>query len=444
MIDLNKSYYVLGLGKSGYDVAVFLHKIGAHVVAWDDGPQARNAIAAQGVRTEEIEPLLKGANDCLILSPGIPHIHPTPHPVAATAQALGVPIICDVEILVNWATTSTMVGITGTNGKSTTTGLATHILSSVYPNVVGGGNIGWSTLNKPLADIYVLELSSYQLERMSLANFDVGVLLNITPDHLDRHGGMDGYAFAKERLFSMLKANGIGFISVDDMYSKALQERIQGSVPISVGQVVTGGIYVVNGVLFDDFFSHNEKIGAFEYMTTLTGAHNYQNIMSAYAICRQLGVTTAQFLSNLQTFSGLPHRQAWVCTIDAVTFVNDSKATNLLSATKALDAFPNIYWIMGGQEKEPLDMEQIIPFVKKIKHIYCIGACGKDFSVAASPYVPATYVRTMEAAILKAYNAASSAHTPATVLLSPACASFDQYKNFEERGDAFIDCVRAL
>ena len=345
-----------------------------------------------------------------------------------------------------------IVGITGTNGKSTTTALIGHILKEAGRDARVGGNIGNGVLGMaPLNAnaIYVLELSSYQLDLCESLHCDVAVLLNISPDHLDRHGGMDGYIAAKKRIFMNQRARDIAVIGIDDAVTQGIamgtsrpgEARV---VQISAEFGLARGVSAVDGHLFDSTGGQAIKVGELSQAPALPGQHNYQNAAAAYAACHALGVAPGRIMEGLRTFPGLAHRMELVGEIDGVRFVNDSKATNAQAAEQALKTWPKVHWIAGGVPKAD-GIEPLAPWFDRIEKAYLIGESQEAFAKTLKDKVEVVRSGTLQAAVRTAFEAAkASGETAPIVLLSPACASFDQFKDFEARGDAFRDLVRAL
>ncbi len=456
MIDVasfqDRSIAVMGLGKSGLAAAESLIASGARLLAWDDGAAARDAASARNIPLRDLNELHWSAEDTLLLSPGIPDRAPAPHPVAAAARAAGAAIICDVELLFRSQPAASYVGVTGTNGKSTTTALIGHILRATGPDVEIGGNLGPPALAmRPLGSggIYVLELSSYQLERMPSVVFDVATLLNIAPDHLDRHGGMDGYVAAKARIFDGQDETQTAIVGIDDdrcrdIYDDLRARRRDRVIPIAVGHPVSGGIYVVDGIIIDDTEDGARQVVNLRHLPRLPGRHNWQNAAAAYAACRAMGVAASRTAQAFDTFPGLPHRLEHIADIDGVAFVNDSKATNADAAEKALLCYDTIYWILGGRAKTG-GIASLTPLFGRVAHAFLIGEAADDFAEVLDDHAPHTKSRTLAEAVAAAHDlATSAAHSDAVVLLSPAAASFDQFANFEVRGDAFRAAVRTL
>ncbi|GAB3449928.1 UDP-N-acetylmuramoyl-L-alanine--D-glutamate ligase [Insolitispirillum peregrinum] len=440
---------IVGLGKSGLSAARALSADGAKVLVWDDNPDARQKAAEAGYTVVEPNENSWSDVDRVIWSPGIPHTHPKPHPLAQLAARLGKPMVCDVDLLCDTNTQPFYVGITGTNGKSTTTALITHILKSAGQQAEAAGNIGIPALDSPtlgMTGTYVLELSSYQLELVPSLRLDVAVWTNITPDHLDRHGGMDGYVTAKRRLFQNQKYPSHAVIGVDDDYSARVCAELirQGGsqvIPVSVTRAVENGVYVKDGMLIDATGRRPQEICDLREMKTLPGAHNWQNAALAYAASRCRGVSLPRILDALRSFPGLPHRQQLVAVIEDVAFINDSKATNADAASKALGCYTDVLWIAGGKAKEG-GIASLAPLFPRIKHAFLIGESANDFAaVLKAANVPCTISGTLENAVEQADEMADHGDT---VLLSPACASFDQFRSFEHRGEVFMDIVHEL
>ena len=441
---------VMGLGKSGLATAEALRAAGADVWAWDDGDKARAAAEAHGFAPVDLVRCRWGEVASLVLSPGIPHTYPKPHPVAALAKTHGVEIIGDIELLARSERHARYIGITGTNGKSTTTALVGHILKAAGRRVAVGGNIGTPVLAlDPIGDgLYVLEMSSYQLELTPSLAFDVAVLINITPDHLDRHGDMDGYVAAKRLIFRGQKQAQTAVVGLDDdlcdkIAADLARADAQTVIPISAARRLARGVYVEAGLLYDAIDGAAAQVADVNPIPTLPGAHNWQNAAAAYAACRALGLAPAVIAGALKTYPGLPHRQELIAVVDGVPFVNDSKATNADAVAKALVCYDHIYWIAGGKPKEG-GIAALAPFFPRIRRAYLIGQAAQDFAhtLGATPH---EIVGTLAAAVAAAHRDTASGKAPGSVvLLSPACASFDQFASFEARGEAFRALVRAL
>jgi UDP-N-acetylmuramoylalanine--D-glutamate ligase len=435
---------VMGLGKSGRSAAAALKAGGAHVAVWDDKPEARKSAQAAGWTL--LDPAAAQLDvAALIWSPGVPHTLPQPHPLALAARAQNVPIVCDVDLLCRAQEAAAFVGITGTNGKSTTTALTGHIFKHAGRPTAVGGNLGTPALDLPALGAfgtYVLELSSYQLELVPSLALETAVFLNITPDHLDRHGSMDGYVAAKKRIFAGQRHPHAAVVGIDDAYSAAVRDALvrAGShrvIPISVKQAVPGGVYVDNGMLIDATDRGPREIADLRALPRLPGEHNWQNAAAAAAAALSQGIPAPVIAAGLKTFAGLPHRQELVAVVDGVAFVNDSKATNADAAEKALRCYQNIYWIAGGIAKEG-GIAPLAPLFPRIRHAFLIGQAADDFADMLEGKVPHDLYEDLETAIEDAGTRALKEKLPgAVVLLSPACASFDMFKSFEERGDRF-------
>ncbi|MDG3442070.1 UDP-N-acetylmuramoyl-L-alanine--D-glutamate ligase [Nitrospirillum amazonense] len=451
---------VMGLARSGLAAARVLATSGADVLAWDDGVGGQKAAEAAGIPLTNLHEADLSGVAALVLSPGIPHTFPAPHPVAARAKAAGVPIIGDVELLRLAQPDAAYVGITGTNGKSTTTALTGHILAHAGRTLAVGGNLGIPVLTFPAlvaGDVYVLEMSSYQLELTPSLGFDAAVLLNITPDHLDRHGGMDGYIAAKRLIFQAgardrSKPPAIAILGVDEPNTAAMADSLEMEggrkvVRISSERVVPGGVYAADGVLVDDTDGQARAVVDLRQCAALPGRHNWQNACAAYAATRAVGVTPEVIAEAMRTFPGLVHRQQTIATLDGIRFVNDSKATNADAASKALGCYEDMYWIVGGKAKEG-GLSGLEPFMGRVRHAFLIGEATEEFAPWLEGKVSYGRYGTLDQAVPAAYAMAREAMKAngagGTVLLSPACASFDQYPNFEVRGDAFVRIVRQL
>ncbi len=450
-----QGFAMLGLGVSGLSAATALRDAGARVLAWDDNDDRRAAARARG-----IEPADLGNEDltdvsALVLSPGIPHGHPHTHPMIERARAAGCEILCDLELLTRAEPDARYVGITGTNGKSTTTALIGHVLSELGIANAIGGNIGAPGLSLPplgSSGVYVIEFSSYQLELLPRAVIDVAILLNITPDHLDRHGGMDGYIAAKRRIFDGQGAGQTAILGVDDDICRAIFDDLANSgtadtIAISTREACPGGVFVADGWLVDDRAGKAERVLELATLETLPGLHNAQNVAAAYAACSAIAGTAAdasRITAAIRSFPGLAHRQELIGYRGQVRFVNDSKATNAEAAAHALAAYDDIYWIAGGIAKEG-GITTLAPLFGRVRHAFLIGAAADEFAHTIGDSIPMTSSGDLKTAIADAVGQIENdGMDAATVLLSPACASFDQFRSFEARGDAFRDIVREL
>lgn len=438
---------VVGLGRAGLPAALRLRGWGAGLLCWDDQPAGRAAAEAEGLPVGDPAARPGFPFDALLLSPGIPHRLPRAHPAAAAAAAAGVPVLCDAELLHRAlraaGSTARLVGITGTNGKSTTTALIHHLLRQAGRISAVGGNLGPAALGLPLLPgdgTYVLEMSSYMLERVETLRFDVAVQLNLTPDHLDRHGGMEGYAAAKARIFNRQGEGDAAVIGMDDAsgprFAHATAARV---IPVSGGTPQPGGVWAEGRLLRDD----GGILADLDEAAALPGRHNAQNAAAAAATALALGLPREGLAAGLASFPGLPHRQERVGARDGVVFINDSKATNADSAERALASYDRVVWIAGGVPKAG-GIDSLAPCFPRIARALLIGQSAADFAATLSAAgVPVEIAGTLEAAVPAAL-AAARALGAGVVLLSPACASFDQFSGFDARGDAFRALVAAL
>ena len=448
-----KRVAVFGLGRSGNATCRALVDGGADVAAWDDGDAARVETARQGFPVVDLAGADWSAFDALVLSPGVPLTHPAPHWTVERAQAAGVEVIGDVEIFFrerrSVAPGSPVIAITGTNGKSTTTALLAHLLAAMGHDVAMGGNIGTAVLSLPppaAGRVHVLELSSFQIDLTPSVDPTVGVLLNLAPDHIDRHGTMAHYASVKERLVT---GAAMACVGLDDAYARAIASRKPQDRSIPFAITHDGVAFDCDGARLRHQGRSYADLGA---IATLRGAHNVQNALAAsaalYALDRVTGRSfwqPAKIAEALRTYPGLPHRMEEVGRIGRVLFVNDSKATNADSTDKALAAFPEaIHWIVGGKAKEG-GIAPLAPYFERVAKAYLIGASTDDFARTLDGNVPYERCGTLDAALAQAAtDAASSDAAEPVVLLSPACASYDQFKSFEHRGDVFRELVRQL
>ena len=447
-----KHVVVVGLGRNGLAAARALCRSGAGVLAWDDSEAAREAARAEGIPIREPGRINWAATDALILSPGIPHTFPKPHPAAMMAKHAGVPIIGDVELLATSGARASRIGITGTNGKSTTTALLGHILEQTGRDIEVGGNLGPAICDMAMLEddgAYVLELSSYQLELCPSARFKVAILLNITPDHLARHGGLHGYVAAKKNIFRGQGRRDTAIIGVDDQPSREIYQNLKARggrrvVPISVTAPISGGVYVQEGKLTDEMAGEPKVVMDIAELDHLPGQHNAQNIAAAYAAARMMGVDTDVIAKAIATFPGLAHRQENLGDVAGVRFVNDSKATNAEATAKALVCYGDIYWILGGQAKEG-GLDGLEDLLAPVRRAFLIGEAAEEFARQLDGRVSYEMCGDLDTATRAAFAVAQSdGCTAPTVLLSPAGASFDQFKSFEHRGEAFRMIVERL
>jgi UDP-N-acetylmuramoylalanine--D-glutamate ligase len=443
---------VMGLARSGLASVRALVAGGARVLAWDDNIQRCDAAAALGAEITDLAQFDFSEIASLVLSPGIPHTHPAPHPVAERARAHETAIIGDIELLIRSCPQARIVGITGTNGKSTTTALIGHILAIVEMAAEVGGNIGRPALEfEPMGTdgIYVLELSSYQLELTPSLACDVAVLLNISSDHLDRHGGLPGYIVAKERVFAVMARDGTAVLGIDDQTTRDLGDGLAGREDVSVVrvsglQLPSGGVGIEDGHVIADLDAKRQVIADLTMARALPGSHNAQNAAAATAVALSLGVAAEVIGSAILSFPGLPHRQERVGECDGVVYVNDSKATNADAAARALACYAPIYWIAGGIAKEG-GIDPLAPYFSRIARAFLIGESMEQFAATLEGRVAYTACNTLSSALAVASALAhGQAGDGATVLLSPAAASFDQFASYEARGDCFRGLVSDL
>ncbi|RYF92541.1 MAG: UDP-N-acetylmuramoyl-L-alanine--D-glutamate ligase [Caulobacteraceae bacterium] len=448
---------VFGLGRTGLSAARALIAGGAKVALWDENPKGREAAEAEGLPLVDLEAADWADFAALMLSPGVPLTHPMPHWTVTRAQANGVEVLGDIELFaraVNAAPAHKrpkIVAITGTNGKSTTTALIGHVLRSAGRDARIGGNIGFGVLGLPDMHggaVYVLELSSYQLDLTSSLKADASVLLNLSPDHLDRHGGMEGYVTAKKRILLNQGKGDTAVIGVDDPWCQRICTEITAANrrtirPISAGKAMGRGVYVLSGVLYDATGERTLEVADLTMVRSLPGKHNWQNAAAAYAACLALGVSSEDAANGLMTFPGLAHRMETVGKLGRVRFVNDSKATNADAARQALSSYPKVYWIAGGRAKEG-GIEALADLFPRIQKAYLIGEAEQAFAETLQGKAAVVRCGHMEAAVAAAYADAQGSEDEAIVLLSPATASFDQYADFEARGEAFRAAVQAL
>jgi UDP-N-acetylmuramoylalanine--D-glutamate ligase len=447
-----KKVAVFGLARSGISCAKGLLAGGAEVFAWDDSEPAVEKARTEGLAITNLHMVDFKTLQALVLSPGVPLTHPEPHWTVVKARAAGIEIIGDTEVFARQAQAagSRIVAITGTNGKSTTTALIGHVLKSAGLDIDVGGNIGLAVFNlrQPTKDlIYVLELSSFQIDLMPSLKPDVGILTNLTPDHLDRHGDMEHYAAVKARMFAKADAGATALISVDDDWCAGIADGVSPQADlrrVSVNRSVENGLCAPAGILQERRGARTVAEIDLRAMPALKGKHNWQNACMAYGAARALGVSLAEIEAAMKSFPGLAHRMQQVAKVSGVPFINDSKATNADAAEKALASFDNIYWIAGGIAKSG-GIEPLAAYFPKISKAYLIGVAAEDFGKTLRGHVNAVFCGTLDKAVAAAAkDAAADGRGNAVVLLSPACASFDQYKNFEVRGDAFVELVSKL
>lgn len=470
----DKKYAVLGLGVFGLETALFLQRQGASVVGWDDQIAARTHASAQGISVENI--LHIAHCDGIFPSPGIPLYGPLQHPCIAWALDHQIPILSDIDLLYSLCPKATYIGITGTNGKSTTTLLLTHLLQGTGKVIQAGGNLGTPVLKMDPLDengIYIIELSSYNLDLLTTAVFDIGIFLNLSVDHLQRHGTMERYFTAKMRLFHNSKTHAV--LSIDSPYTfNAFNQLKCPKTAVSVYQVCAQGVYIHQNKLWTSLESPPTALLSINELSTLQGDHNLENTVAATAVAKLLQLSDEHIAQGLKAFPGIAHRQQHVGTITigtitigttvvgttavrtittgsaqlesmktqtrmSVVCVNDSKATSVEAAKSALRCYDDIYWILGGEPKGD-DLAELKPYFSKVRHAFVIGQACEIFSIILEEYkVPFTISRLLPTAVFQALDQAIV--FGGTLLLSPACTSWDQFKNFEHRGDCFIQNI---
>lgn len=442
-----QSVGVFGLGKAGEATIASLKAGGAVIHAWDDA-------SSSSLATRHYNEWPWHEIKALVLSPGVPLTHPKPHEVVTLAKQYNVPIIGDIELLYRAHPDASYVAITGTNGKSTTTTLIAHILKTAGIRTEVGGNLGTAALAlAPLGKdgVYVIETSSYQLDLLHTARFNVACFLNITPDHLDRHGDMQGYIAAKMHIFDRQTSEDTAVIAVDDRFTVGIRDWALATggrkvIEVSSYQPIALGISTYDGNLHDhsSLMPRPKAPMPLDSIPTLPGRHNWQNAAVAYGAARALGIAPEVIYGAMQSFGGLRHRLQMVAYIRGVRFINDSKATNADATSNALAPYENIYWILGGKAKAG-GIETLGEYFPKIAHAFLIGAAQEEFAATLEGKVAYTCCGTLAVAVQKAAEMAwQEQKNNAVVLLSPACASFDQWKSFEHRGDAFCEMVERL
>jgi UDP-N-acetylmuramoylalanine--D-glutamate ligase len=443
---------VFGLARSGTATIEALRLGGAEVTAWDDSETSREKAKSQGIPLRDLDQLDFRGFDYLVLSPGVPLTHPEPHWTVKKARAAGVEVVGDTEVFQREiaGTDAQLIAITGTNGKSTTTALTGHLLKAAGLDAQTGGNIGKAVflLDAPKPGrVYVLELSSYQIDLMPSLKPDVGILLNLTPDHLDRHGTIEHYAEVKARIFAKQGPGNTAVIGVDDEWGVRIAAGLRTGarvVPISVERELEDGVFAIEGVLHERRQGQDAQVLDLKGMRALRGKHNWQNACAAFAAARATGLSPKQIEDGMRSFPGLEHRMEEIGRAGEVLFINDSKATNADAAAKALASFEPIYWIAGGIPKAG-GIDSLKPFFPRIVKAYLIGQAAEEFAHTIGGAIPVEINGTLDKAVAAAArDAVKDGRKGAAVLLSPACASFDHYPNFEVRGDAFRKLVSEL
>jgi UDP-N-acetylmuramoylalanine--D-glutamate ligase len=450
-----KTVAVFGLGGSGLASCHALKAGGAEVIACDDSADKMAEAVRAGFITADLRTVSWANFAALVLTPGVPLTHPQPHWTVLAARQAGVEVIGDVELFCRerkaHAPDAPFIAITGTNGKSTTTALIAHLVREAGFDTQMGGNIGTAILSlEPprTGRVHVIEMSSYQIDLTPSLDPTVGILLNVTPDHIDRHGTIESYAAVKERLVAGVQPDGTAIVGVDDTWCSKIADRLSQAgkrvVRISVEHPLADGLTVDGSRIVENAGGAQSAVADLADIGSLRGLHNAQNAAAASAAVRALGVSLDVLQKGLRSFPGLAHRMEQVGHLGTTLFVNDSKGTNADAAAKALSSFTDIFWIAGGKAKEGgiAPLAELFPRVKKA---YLIGEAANDFSRTLEGKVPFDVSVTLDVAVANAARDAAEAGLPApVVLLSPACASFDQFRNFEIRGDRFRELVLAL
>jgi UDP-N-acetylmuramoylalanine--D-glutamate ligase len=450
-----KKLALFGLGGSGLASASALLAGGADVIGWDDNPDIVDKATSAGIPTADLRDIDWSRISAFVLAPGVPLTHPAPHWSVALAQAAAVEVIGDIELFCRErranAPDAPFVAITGTNGKSTTTALIAHLMSSAGYDSQLGGNIGTAilSLEPPQAGrVHVIECSSYQIDLAPTLDPSVGILINLSEDHLDRHGTIANYAAVKERLVAGVRENGTAIVGVDDTWCAEAADRIERArkrvVRVSVRRRLASGLYLESGQIMQAADGCALALAHLGGIGSLRGVHNAQNGACAAGAALALGLSPEAIQQGLVSFPGLAHRMEQVGHLGRVLFVNDSKATNADSTAQALACFSDMFWIAGGKPKTG-GIASLAGFFPRIRKAYLIGEAASGFAQELQGHVPVVVARTLDRAVaLAAHDAAASDGKEPVVLLSPACASFDQYRNFEVRGDKFRELVRAL
>ena len=431
----NRPVAVLGLARSGLAAARALRAGGACVLCWDDLPAARTRARDEGFIVRRTGP--EDGIAALVPSPGIP----LSHPAVAAANDAGIEVVGDIELLWRTLPEPRYIAVTGTNGKSTTTALIGHLLRAAGERQVSvGGNLGTPVFTlEPVSSTgaFVLELSSYQLDLTIETTCDIAVLLNVAPDHLDRHGTLAAYVEAKRQIFRPGRLE-TAIVGIDDPISCRVRDMLEARerlrvAPVSAASRAPWGVSAAGGVLCED----GEPICDLGRAAALPGRHNWQNAAAAYAAARACGLPSGPLARALLDFPGLPHRMERIGSVDGVPVINDSKATNADAAAQAIACFENVYWIAGGRPKEG-GIDSLAPFFPRIAHAFLIGEAEERFAATLEGRLPVTRCGTLDRAVAAALDAACRNGRDGTVVLfSPACASFDQFRDFEQRGESF-------
>lgn len=448
----DKRVALFGLGGSGLVTAKSLIAGGADVIAWDDNPEQVLKSGQDGITTGDLRDINWSIIDSFVLAPGVPLTHPKPHWSVELAQKAGVEIIGDIEIFSReraaLSPDSAFIAITGTNGKSTTTALISHIIAENELNIQMGGNIGTAvlSLDPPKDDsVYVIECSSYQIDLAPSLHPSAGILLNLTPDHLDRHGTMEHYASVKERL---VQNSDNAIIGVDDAYSQNIEQRLDqnnvSTTSISAIKQLDDGLFLDECLIVRAANGQNSVVADLSGIETLRGQHNAQNVAAAIAACHSIGLSFEEIANSLSSFPGLKHRMQPVARLGELLFINDSKATNAEATAPALKSYEDIFWILGGLPKDG-GITSLSPYFERVSKAFLIGEAAPKFAAELGDKVDFEISNTLELAVEHSTNSAKTfaaqSGRKATILFSPACASFDQFRNFEIRGECFVDQV---
>ncbi len=446
-----KKIGVYGLGATGLATCEALAASGAEVYSWDDKEEARAKTANTRYAAEHPKAWPWKELRSLALSPGVPLTHPAPHPIVKKAHQAGVEIIGDIEFFARAVNASPakerprIVAVTGSNGKSTTTALIGHVLKECGRDAIIGGNIGKPVLL--LAPIeasrtYVLELSSFQLDLAKTLRANTAILLNLSPDHIDRHGDMAGYAAAKRRIFLNQTSEDTAIVGVDDEWSQGICARLMSAnaqrvTPISAEGSLGSGVFSLNGRLYFCLGDRTGEAGDISGVSSLRGQHNWQNAAATLGAAIAEGIAPNIAAHAMDRYPGLPHRLEIVAKKGAMTFVNDSKATNADAASRALKSYEDVFWIAGGKAKEG-GVASLRALMKNVRGVYLIGEAARDFEAQLAGAAPCFQCGDLPTAVARAaHDAAMSGLAAPVVMLSPACASYDQFRNFEERGEVF-------
>ncbi|MEM8934792.1 MAG: UDP-N-acetylmuramoyl-L-alanine--D-glutamate ligase [Pseudomonadota bacterium] len=453
-----KSFGVFGLGVSGIAACEALAASGAKVFSWDEKPEVRKRTEGTEFLAEHPKAWPWKELDAVVVSPGVPLTFPKPHAIVRKSQQEKVPVIGDTELFARAVNDlpkearPRVVAVTGSNGKSTTAALIGHVLNDVGEIAYVGGNIGEAVLSLPAfrpEAIYVLELSSFQLDLTASLRANAAVFLNFSPDHLDRHGSLEAYLDAKKRIFLNQQSDDIAIVGVDDSYAQSTCTELTAKAcanvaPVSANSTLGRGVYALEGELFHNMDGKTSRAGALSNAQSLRGEHNHQNAAAALAACLHLGVSPALFIRAAERFSSLPHRMEEVARVGKVVFINDSKATNAAAAARALSAYSDIFWIAGGKAKEE-GASPLRALMKPVHAAYLIGEDAPLFEEQLGAAVDCVQCHDLQTAVMRAgADAAASDAANPVVLLSPACASYDQFKNFEARGAAFSGLAKTL